>query len=124
MILFKKLDFPAKILNIHIELYLLYYTLYCEKRNFPEILFFFSSNPTTFTLVSNVPPCNIILVYFFLSQPNHLKADGLSISEHLNFLINTFCNSRSDMHVKLDHLISLHPKKAVSSTFPGQPQTL
>ena len=50
-------------------------------------------------------------------QPNHLKANRPRISDH--FYCYLF-NSRRNMHVNLDYLISMHPKKAILPTFSGK----
>ena len=48
-------------------------------------------------------------------QFNHLKANGPSVSEHIDLF-----NSKSNFHVNLVHWNSLHPKKAILPTILGQ----
>ena len=66
---------------------------------------------------------NTFNFYTVFSQPNYLKTDGPSISNHFKSLSLIF-NSMSNMYVTLDYLTKQHPKKAILPTFSGQKETL
>ena len=52
-------------------------------------------------------------------QLNNLEVDGPTFKKTFTFDHYLF-NSRSNKHVNLDYLISMHPKKAILPTILGQ----
>ena len=91
-----------------------------EKINhFPTILFFFFQKSIAITLLSKVPPCRIILVQDRLSNFNRWKPTTSAFQNTLTFDRYLF-NSRSNFHVNLVHLNSMHPKKVIYLLFSVQ----